>query len=88
MGRSRRPAQAERKRQARALLETLKELCAALEIRPDSVEQRSCISLLESAACIHIASLEKVRTWAPPLPMTARPVNAHVCVDSLNSWRT
>ena len=60
-GKGRDPVQAERKRQADALLETLKELCAALEIRPDSVEQRSCISLMESAACVHIASLEKVQ---------------------------
>ena len=57
--------QAERKRQAGALLETLKELCAALEIRPDSVEQRSCIRLMESAACVHITSLEKACTQAP-----------------------
>ena len=58
--------QAERKRQAGALLETLKELCSALEIRPDSVEQRSCINLMDSAACVHTASLEKARTQLPP----------------------
>ena len=80
--------QAERKRQAGALLETLKELCAALEIRPDSVEQRSCISLMESAACVHITSLEKACTQTRPWPVTIRPVNAQVWVDNLNSWRT
>lgn len=42
------------------LLEVLKELCEVLEIKPDSAEQRSCISLMESAACIHTASLDKV----------------------------
>jgi hypothetical protein len=42
------------------LLEVLKDLCEVLEIKPDSVEQRSCISLMESAACIHTASLDKV----------------------------
>ncbi len=52
--------QAERKRQASALLEVLKELCKVLEIKPDSVEQRSSISLMESAACVHTASLDKV----------------------------
>ena len=67
--------QVERKRQAGALLETLKELCAALEIRPDSVEQRSCISLMESAACVHVTSLEKACTQAPRWPAT--------CVQSL-----
>ncbi len=73
--------QAERKRQAGALLETLKELCAALEIRPDSVEQRSCVSLMESAACVHIASLEKACTQA-----RLRPVNAQVWVDNLKDF--
>ena len=68
--------QAERKRQAGALLETLKELCAALEIRPDSVEQRSCISLMESAACVHVTSLGKACTQAPRWPATMRPVIA------------
>ena len=52
--------QAERKRQASMLLESLKELCDVLEIKPDSMEQRSCISLMESAACVHTASLDKV----------------------------
>ena len=52
--------QAERKRQAGMLLETLKELCGVLDVKPDSVEQRSCISLMESAACVHTASLDKV----------------------------
>ena len=42
------------------LLEVLKELCKVLEIKPDSVEQRSCISLMEGAACVHTASLDKV----------------------------
>ena len=68
--------QAERKRQASTLLETLKELCHALEIRPDSVEQRSCISLMDSAACVHIASLEKARIQALLLPAMRRPVTA------------
>ena len=44
------------------LLEALKELCDVLEIKPDSVEQRSCINLMESAACVHTASLDKVFT--------------------------
>jgi hypothetical protein len=44
------------------LLEVLKDLCEVLEIKPDSGEQRSCISLMESAACIHTASLDKVRS--------------------------
>lgn len=44
------------------LLEVLKELCGVLEIKPDSMEQRSCISLMESAACVHTASLDKVTT--------------------------
>ena len=52
--------QAERKRQASMLLQTLKELCGVLDIKPDSVEQRNCISLMESAACVHTASLDKV----------------------------
>ena len=78
--------QVERKRQAGALLETLKELCAALEIRPDSVEQRSCVSLMESAACVHIASLEKACTQARPWPATIRPVNAQVWVDNLKDF--
>ncbi len=47
------------------LLEVLKELCKVLEIKPDSVEQRSCISLMESAACIHTASLDKVCSLPP-----------------------
>ena len=42
------------------LLEVLKELCNVLDIKPDSVEQRSCISLMETA-CVHTASLDKVK---------------------------
>jgi hypothetical protein len=30
------------------LLEVLKGLCGVLEVKPDSVEQRSCISLMDS----------------------------------------
>ncbi|CAL5229870.1 g13281 [Coccomyxa viridis] len=56
-----RKLKAERRRQAGALLGILKNLCNVLEIKPDSVEQRSCISLIESAACVHTASLDKVK---------------------------
>lgn len=36
-----------------------------LDIKPDSVEQSSCMHLMESAACVHTASHDKVRTSKP-----------------------